>query len=790
MVLSVILAACVPVQVPSASAQDWAYADLRILDPVDAPAPNHDLIAGYARQRPGELQLRLDLLDLSPQPEFDLYLALDFLPGGTTTLPIQAATDLQWDTLLIIPAFGQIQIITPREDAYQLRPFPPTSLRVLRDPSLNALTISINYLAGSNSRQPVAIQVFLTTTGQTAVADTMESFRLDGLPPQPAQVLFAFWNAFPAYSPAQALRRWDGAHTGPQGGRHGLYNLLRVARSAQVPITLLDLNQPAALSALDYMGEMGMVKEMAAGGLLTLPQSLPGFPGKLDDSGIKTPPNWVLDQVWQDGRLAALAFGLPTSPFIFTPAGLAPYQATQAESMPAGVRGVFLPASSLNSTTQSQIPGTTAKLRWQDQVVIPIPGFGISDTPSQQATEAGLSLERRQALIDTALASQPSSGENAPILVLGGDLPASSWGNPELARLAFHYISAHPWIRVLTAQDLLSTGPTAPASPNPQPATATNRMDEEAERHQELLDDLRNAPPNPLGLAAWQTYLAAYTPAYPSPTKLPTLRSSYLGQVGVLLEAARWAEKPASIATCEADPDLDGHAECILASEEIYVVIELDLGGYLASAFSISPDGQAHQLIGPSSQIISGLSESSTWDLSHGALTDPGVIPGAFLNPLVPGQSSPAAQAEINTDRLKLTAAEAAGGNTPLRKTFRLAPGEIQVQYSGLPAGVFYATQIPLLIDPWQRFSPGWYGGYSPGDAEGISWQLTPGLTIDIKTYADSSLSAFSDSRRYLGAPEDPNRDYPTGHYLPFPLALVDLMATGDFTTTLRLIYP
>lgn len=789
LVIIILLTACMPAQVPSASTQDWAYADLRSLDPADAPSPNLDLLAGYARQRPGELQIRLDLLEMSPQPDFDLYLALDFLPGGTTELPIQTVAGLEWHALLVVPASGTIQIVTSQDGAGLLNPILPSSLRVLRDPTLDTLIISLKQPTPTNIAQPMTIQVYLTQAGQVTVSDTLGPYRSDGLPPQSAQVLFAFWNAFPAYTPAQALRRWDGAHTGPQGGRHGLYNLLRVARAAQVPIALLDINQPAALSALNYMDGLSMVQEMATGGLLTLPQSLPGFPGQANSLGIETPPAWVLDQAWQDGCQAALAFGLPTSPLIFSPAGLAPYQTAPGQSTPAGIRGVFLPASTLNPATQSQIPGTTSLLRWQDKVVIPIPGYG-SDGPVPQATEDGLSLEVRRTLIETALASQSRHGADAPILVLGGNLPASNWGNPELARLAFHYISAHPWIRILGAQDLLSARPTAPASPKPQEASQKEMANEGAEKLKTLLGDLRQAPDNALGLAAWQAYLVAYAPAYPSPTELPSLRASYLGQVGVLLKAARWAENPASIATCEADPDLDGQPECILASEEIYVVFELDLGGYLASAFSISPDGQAHQLIGPSSQIISGLTESSTWDLSQGALADPDVIPGAFMNPLVPGQASPIAKAEIEGGRITLTGTPPAGGNPPLRKTFRLAPGEIQVQYTGLPAGVFYTTQIPLLIDPWQRFSPGWYGGYSPGDAEGLSWQLTFGLTIDIKTSADSSLSAFSDSHRYLDAPEDPNRDYPAGHYLPFPLALVDLMATGDFTTTLRLIYP
>ena len=37
-----------------------------------------------------------------------------------------------------------------------------------------------------------------------------------------------------------------------------------------------------------------------------------------------------------------------------------------------------------------------------------------------------------------------------------------------------------------------------------------------------------------------------------------------------------------------------------------------------------------HQIIGPSSQIISGLSDPKSWKLGDGLAADPAVIPGAF----------------------------------------------------------------------------------------------------------------------------------------------------------------
>ncbi len=788
--ITIFLAGCV-VQSPFPTySHAWAYADLRQLDPVDAPSPNNDLLAGYTRQRPGELQIRLDLLEMNPQPDFDLYLALDLLPGGTTDLPLQVKTSVQWDSLLVIPASGAIQRLFPQNGASQLQSKFPASLRVLRDPTLDTLSISLKFSAQKGGVQPIAIEVFLTQAGQIEPVDALGPFRSDSLPPQPAQVLFAFWNTYPAYTPAQALRRWDGAHTGPQGGRHGLYNLLRVARAAKVPITLLDLNQPAALSALDYLGGLELVKQMVDSGLLTLPQSLPGFPPQVDPSWIEIPAAWVLDKAWKDGRQVDQDFGLPGSPFIFSPAGLAPYQINPDQSMESAVRAIFLPVSALGATSQRQFHGATNLFRWQDKIIIPISDYGIPEEQAPEASDEGLSLEVRRKLIETALASQSKYGADAPILVLGGDLPSSTWGIPELARTAFHYLGTHPWMRVLDAQDLLCARPVTPVSPNLQVTESNRNVSEDAELNA-LLDELRHAPHNPLGLAAWQAYLAAYAPAYPSPADLPLLRAHYLGQASVLLEAARWAENPLPVVTCKADPDRDGVPECILASDEIFTIFELDSGGYLASAFSLSPDGEPHQFIGPSSQLISGMTESSTWDLSQGARADPGVIPGAFIDLTLSDQVRANTTVNPEESQLTLSAAQPTSGGAVLRKIFQLAPGEIQVMYTGLPASAPYTIRIPVLLDPWQRFLPGWSVDYQTGSVNNrLTWRIISGLTVEIQSTATLLPSTFSDSQRFMDKPEDPNRDYPPGHFLPFPLSVVDMTATGEFTATLRLTYP
>jgi hypothetical protein len=150
-------------------------------------------------------------------------------------------------------------------------------------PVLDTLTIHLRRrLPGLASTRPpypsLKIQVLLTPAGDPTTIDSHAPLRSDARPPAPAPLVFAFWDSLPAYAPVQALRRWDGAHTGPAGGRHGLYNLLRTARASRIPLFLLDLNTPGALSALDYLGGAALVHDMQSEGLLNLPAALPDLP--------------------------------------------------------------------------------------------------------------------------------------------------------------------------------------------------------------------------------------------------------------------------------------------------------------------------------------------------------------------------------------------------------------------------------------------------------------------------------------------------------------------------------
>jgi hypothetical protein len=118
-----------------------------------------------------------------------------------------------------------------------------------------------------------------------------------------------------------------------------------------------------------------------------------------------------------------------------------------------------------------------------------------------------------------------------------------------------------------------------------------------------------------------------------------------------------------------------------------------------------------------------------------------------------------------------------------LRKSFRLTQSGLQVDYSTTQP---LTVQIPLAIDPETRFYPGWSSRYQASlIPDGWSYGLENGLQVQILTSEKMVVRAFSDSLDMMGQPENPDIDYPAGHLLPFPLALVEIQSQGDFSILL-----
>ena len=456
LLLFLVLASCQP-RPPAYTSLGWQYADLRALDGVDGTQPGADMLAYYFQQAGGEGRLRLDFFDQATGLEEDIYLALDMLPGGTQSLPIGAHAQIDWDLLVVVPANGEIYALDANFNRVSLPP-----VWVSRDPQQDTFSLawqgSLLEFDAPEARLK-GVEIFTTAAGETALADQLGPVDAWGPPPQPADALLVFWDTYPAYTPALALRRWDGAHTGPLGGRHGLVNLLRTAANREVPLTLLDLKAPASLSALDYIGGLHQVQRWAAQGNLTLPESLPGFyPLAASSPGGLSPPSpAALSLAAEDSRLHDQDFRLAPSPFIFAP-------------QPGGLAEALLPAATAGIFTFADEPAppdfpTVRPTYWQGKLVLALPwelsALGFDEQGPMQATKA--------ALIRNALLQNLAGPRNGEILALGGSLPASPLGNPQVARATFEYIDNHPWIHLVDSNDLLAYTPNQ-NSDNPLPA--------------------------------------------------------------------------------------------------------------------------------------------------------------------------------------------------------------------------------------------------------------------------------------------------------------------------------
>lgn len=770
------LTACAPAGGETgARAGSWVYTDVRAVDAVDSPDESRDLIAVYTRRDATRLEIRLDLLTLAPDAPFDLYLALDYAPGGSTTPPVPGAGPGAWDALIVVPAAGGPRVLAP-DGAGRL----PATPRVVRDPALHAIQIEINPRALPGLTGGFRLQAFLTAPESEAVLDSIGPVRSDDRPPPRAPVLLAFWEAFLAYTPAQAVRAWDGAHAGPFGERHGLRNLLAAATDAGVPVLLLDLKTPAALSALEYVGALPAVRAAAGARSAVLPAAVPFSRGVAAGEYPFLPGPEAAERALQASLQAARSFGLPGRQMLYAP--------ILPESIPDDVRVIVLPPGA-GAAESAPFPWVRPR-RWRAHTLLTLPA-GVADL---EINRDGPGAAFRRALIETAVAAGARGGEPAPWLVLGGPLPESAWGNPRAARLALDFLNGHPWIRVIRPEELLTarpsspTGPIAPPAVQPyQPVSAPEGWTA-AELTARLEARLLAAPDNALADHAWRAYFAllATNPAE-TPT-LPLLRAEHLGQVAALVEAAEWAAQPSRRADCAVDPDLDGAAECVLASERVFALLEPDRGALVFAASLVG--GEPVLWAAPTGQFVVGLGDPGAWDPSHGRLGDPGAVPDAFgETPTRAGEPTPGAgyHALVDPARLAVTFTDPEGA---LRKTYRLLPTGLEFDYTQ-PGARWVALTLPLAVGPEARFQPGWGDRYQLDPTENeIGWGLADGPQVTVQSNAALQITTFVDSKAGIRFPEDPNYDFPPGHFLPFPLAVATVEASGPFTVRLTLEGP
>lgn len=742
--------ACAPREL-SNPYSEWQFTDVKVLDDEGVPdtdeLPSADLLALYLRESEQELQLRLDFFELPAITDFDLYLAFEVVAGGVE-LSSPPKDGFAWDTLVKISASGLIEV----QNSFG-RPLQQARIQVFRDPILDHLLLSMSkdiLPAG-----PPGFQVFawITHPNSEKVLDHLPLAYSEARPPQPVNILMAFSDTFPAYTPAQALRRWDGAHTGPSGGRHGLNNLLRTTSNFQIPVVLLDLLNPASLSALEYMGNLEVIRDLIVNGMVIAPQYAPA----LACTDEILPTSQVLETLNSVNQEMISTYNLRQPFILYAPSGFIP--------MGSSAKLIFVPST--NDQNLDRNVNTEQPQRWQDRVVLSLADHSLQP----QASSNGPSGELKQSLVNVMLANQiekPKGMSN--LVVLGGSLPSSTWGDPQAARPTLRYLKSRPWLHFLNENDLL----TLQGEPSEHERTPNISENGTSPGYSELWQAIDHAPNNSLSLAARQAFLAAANPVYPQTGELAQLRAIYLKQTWVLLSASQWGENPFTTTNCEVDFDLDGKNECLLTNNHLYALLQPESGmlSYLfyRSTHSTHNLPELHQLIGPSAQLISGLSESNTWDLEASIYADPAVIPGAFDQP---GK-------QYNTQLLEGALSFISPDGS--QKTYNLTEDSLQIHYHVPASAEIKSQKLPLMPDPWLRFELGWWKNYHLDKYEDkLRLRWAPDLEVLIAANFPLQADSFLDSQSWMALTENPNREQPNGHFLPFPLFLLEIPAVNDF---------
>lgn len=698
--------------------ESWQSSDLRIIHVNQTSSES--FAAGYLRRSNGQLQIRLDRLGFLSSQVFDVFVTLSTHQNGTARSLSQSPDSIYWDKLLVLPSTGN-----PFCEGVEGRPPSRLCFQSQTDPITGDVVFTIKENNIPGNLRNLQVQAFLVDPQSNDIVDTIGPFRWDAPPPARAPLLLEFWDSLPGVTPAQALRRWDGAHTGPYGSRHGLSHLLSAASQAGIPITLLDLKSPQSLSALDAVGGTSTVQNLVSKGLLLLPDVVYGDPLTATTS-------------LRNSRAAGEAFFFPSNPVIFG--------------------NMLLSDQPDNSFVFAELPdshhiGSTGTRRLLPLLV------STRNQQDSQVNENGLTPESLKALLTIALTPDPSD-----LIVLGGSLPSSAWGDSRMAAPAMTYIANHPWIWPLTQQDIAAfpngAGDNQPTcgytlcSMPPLPA-------QDAELRTHLREALKAAPANPITSLAWDAYLNL-TASTPDAT-LQTLRSGYLGIVKELLAAAVWADNPTPDNRCLIDFDSDGTTDCILASSQQYLILS-PAGARVLLGVSRQGSGFA-QWTGSLSQFAVGMGDPSTWQPELGPAGDPSDIPGAF--------SDVDTIWEKYTTTLKPGIATFTSSDGTRQKRYELLLNGIRVTYSGFPA---VETNLPIAFDPEIRFEPGWGRSYAftsqPGN---ISWKIPGKGQVQVKTISSMSFSNSLETQRFLNKPENPDQSFSEGHFLPFPTAVIKI---------------
>lgn len=461
-----------PIESQTAAEMNWKFwqaEDVKGLDPWgDSNGDSNDLVAVYFKQTDNLYYFRVDLLDFHADTSPNLYLALDFLPGGVKSLGSgNLKADISWDLLVSVSRSGTSSAI---DASFADRSEYISNLKIDSQLDYVEFTLSPNAMTGWD-RKPFHIQTIVTDGN--AIVDKTASISTDATAGR-GKLVLEFGNVFNGYAPS-AISWYDGyALTPPDhpGERVGLKYLLDAIDKYEIPLTLRDLRVDV-LAANDYLSIADRLRDLNGRGLLDLLPTLtygyfmPWQPADVDALAIQDMKQWRVDFAMPNGDV------LYPYEAMLTAADLAEIRAAGYSAIygldrygywlgwindwgnPAEVRSWYANSRKIHKINGVLVffglQGIGGDSRWNQ--VKTEPNWHPQNYSSSVGTDGGLHHGWRRILLDMAL-----DRDQEQYIVFGTDLMLTSWYLPGEAERSARWIASHPWIETTTFSDLLKRG--------------------------------------------------------------------------------------------------------------------------------------------------------------------------------------------------------------------------------------------------------------------------------------------------------------------------------------------
>ncbi len=465
---------CLFISLTSIHANTWDYSDLKGLDMWgDCTEACTDLIAVYGTRTAEGLAFRADVMNLTPETQDLLFIAVDFTERGRQNYTQQnpAITgDLSWDLLIRFSLNGTSTLLDTN-----FQELTQTILDANLDSRLDFVSMEIDSSCFPDPNGNWQIQAATLNKDGNILLDKTKVFSSQDSTGR-GKLVLTVSNVFTGYGP-HAVSWYDGFAIRPNerpGDRRGFKYLLDSFENHHVPMVLGDM-RIETFPANEYLEINQRIRRLNQDGLcdplstLTYGHFMCWQPDDVNDKALEmmTGLRANLDLPGSDvffpyesmltaGDINTIAdagysaiYGLDQYRYWF--GWLDDWSDLEAvrenlESLRKihRINGMnFFFHSSINN-----YQGFVADDRWE-----PIDWNTWSEYAMYEGTDEGLDIWWRRILLDMALDS-----DQQQYFTIGTDLLLTPWLFPDVIEGNIAWVAAHPWIEPVTFSDLLTRG--------------------------------------------------------------------------------------------------------------------------------------------------------------------------------------------------------------------------------------------------------------------------------------------------------------------------------------------